>query len=246
MKPTPSKSDAAHRLVRRASTESSQLATSREALLNQRHQLKRVKPLAPSAAPAPSASTSAAPAPASAVAFSHLDFTSTETSKPLGQKRKGHSDPLKALSALNSRKTFLEKLTPQARERAEVKDKWTAVERKAEGTKVYDDEGKLAKAVKKRDKAKNKSRKAWSVSSLRPFYPLANVRFNDRADRGVSQEEQKAKRQAERAKNLAARKKATLGGKPGSCETTRIRRRSRVAFQAFQTVSGALAGAGKT
>jgi len=52
-----------------------------------------------------------------------------------------------------------------------------------------DDESKLHKAIKKRDKAKKKSRKAW-------------------ADRNLSVEEAKAARQAQRAANLAARKKA--------------------------------------
>jgi hypothetical protein len=59
-------------------------------------------------------------------------------------------------------------LTPEARERAEEKDKWERMAMRAEGTKVYDDETKLKKMLKKKEKSKDKSRKDWYVDYSAP------------------------------------------------------------------------------
>lgn len=115
--------------------------------------------------------------PSGTISFSSLDFTpSSAVSGPdapkLTKKQRlalGNStrtgitsnDPTIALNSLNKRKKFLEKLTPQARERAEEKDKWERMALKAQGTKVFDEEAKLKKMVKRKEKAKDKSRKDW-------------------------------------------------------------------------------------
>ena len=123
-----------------------------------------------------STSVVADPSPVN-IAFSSLDFTpsgtiiSSDTAK-LNKKarlamntstRTGVTshDPSIALNALNKRDEFLAKLTPQARERAEDKDKWERMGMRAEGTKVYDEEAKLKKMVKRKEKSKEKSRKDW-------------------------------------------------------------------------------------
>ena len=123
-----------------------------------------------------SASTIAGPS-SNSIAFSSLDFTpstaitSSDASK-LSKKARlamGTStrtgvtshDPTVAIDALNKREDFLAKLTPQARERAEEKDKWDRMGMRAEGTKVYDEEAKLKKMVKRKEKANDKSRKDW-------------------------------------------------------------------------------------
>lgn len=146
-------------------------------------------PLAPEQAlvPHPSAtassSTSVAPSqayvtnPSGSIAFSSLDFASSSAVKDidtpkLSKKQREQlgknsrlgltsHDPSVALSALNKREEFLSKLTPAARERAEEKDKWERMAMRAEGTKVYDDETKLKKMMKRKEKAKDKSRKDW-------------------------------------------------------------------------------------
>lgn len=127
----------------------------------------------------PHASTSSASIPSNSIAFSSLDFASSSALKEvdapkltkkqreaLGKNTKlgvTSHNPTVALSALNKRGEFLAKLTPEARERAEEKDKWERMAMRAEGTKVYDDEAKLKKMLKKKEKSKDKSRKDWYV-----------------------------------------------------------------------------------
>lgn len=125
----------------------------------------------------PQASTSSAALPSNSIAFSSLDFASSSALKEvdapkLSKKQRENlgkntklgltsHNPSVALSALNKREEFLSKLTPDARERAEEKDKWERMAMRAEGTKVYDDEAKLKKMLKKKEKSKDKSRKDW-------------------------------------------------------------------------------------
>jgi hypothetical protein len=112
-------------------------------------------------------------APEPDLQFSSLDFTADSTIQPVdvlpsdarGKRKRKRSakDPQAALEKIEARKAFLEKLTPQAQERAQDKDKWASVEARAKGEKVMDDEGKLKKMVKRQEKQKLKSKKAWCV-----------------------------------------------------------------------------------
>merc|ERR1712093_202652 len=167
-------------------------------------------------APAPMASQSSNADTSATIAFSSLDFTpSTATPGPDAQKlskkqrlalgnstRTGitSNDPSVALNSLNKRKEFLDKLTPQARERAEEKDKWERMALKAAGTKVFDEEGKLKKMVKRKEKAKDKSRKDWA----------------DRKETVVNAEAAKQKKRTENINaRLQQRKDKKMGVKPG-------------------------------
>jgi hypothetical protein len=128
----------------------------------------------PVAVQAPAVQDPAPPAEAD-LQFSSLDFTAQDTLQPFdtlpggkaAKRNKAKKDPAAALEKIESRKAFLEKLTPQAQERAQDKDKWAALEARASGAKVLDDEVKLKKMVKRQEKQKQKSKKAWCVDARR-------------------------------------------------------------------------------
>ena len=186
----------------------------------------------------PKASTSTAPPPdsSSGIAFSSLDFASStainaiDAPKLTKKQRENLSkstkagvtshDPTVALAALNKREEFLAKLTPQARERAEEKDKWERMNMRAEGTKVYDEEAKLKKMVKRKEKAKAKSSKDWYVFlSILLCMPANSVyTLCHRADRKETAANAQAAQQKKRQENinsrLQAKKDKKLGVKP--------------------------------
>jgi hypothetical protein len=178
-------------------------------------------PATKASAPATSSSalaTSSGPANPASIAFSSLDFTPSSAvggpdAPKLTKKQRDalgkntrtgvtSHDPAVALSALKGREEFLSKLTPQARERAEEKDKWERMAMRAEGTKVYDEEAKLKKMVKRREKAKDKSRKDW-------------------ADRKETLENTQAAQQKKRQENINARLQQRKDKKSGTKPKTK-------------------------
>ncbi|EGG06108.1 uncharacterized protein MELLADRAFT_87471 [Melampsora larici-populina 98AG31] len=97
--------------------------------------------------------------------FSALQFGSEANSNG----RKGPRNPswtskkpMEAKLALDRRQAYLDKLTPEARERAEESKKWEKAGLQASGTKVMDDPKKLDKALKRQTKEKRKKREAWN------------------------------------------------------------------------------------
>ncbi|KAB5526335.1 surfeit locus protein 6-domain-containing protein [Coniochaeta sp. 2T2.1] len=70
-------------------------------------------------------------------------------------------DPKSALAKVEAQKRRLAELDDDKRKDVLEKETWLAARRKAEGEKVRDDEGLLKKAVKRKEKAKQKSEKEW-------------------------------------------------------------------------------------
>ena len=135
-----------------------------------------------------------APTTESDLTFSTLDFATPSAfhlkdhAGPSRPKAANHNnkDPKAALDKLQERARFLSKLSTTSRERAEEKDKWSAVTTRAEGGKVLNEEDKLKKMIKRQDKAKSKSKKVWE-------------------DRVEADAHQAAAKQKKRADNIAAR-----------------------------------------
>lgn len=80
--------------------------------------------------------------------------------KEAGEKKK-KLDPKSALAKVEAQKKRLGELDEEKRKDILEKEVWLAARRKTEGEKVRDDEGLLKKAVKRKEKAKQKSEKEW-------------------------------------------------------------------------------------
>ncbi|KAJ9165178.1 SURF6-domain-containing protein [Coniochaeta hoffmannii] len=80
--------------------------------------------------------------------------------KEAGEKKK-KLDPKSALAKVEAQKRRLAELDEEKRKDILEKEVWLAARRKAEGEKVRDDETLLKKAVKRKEKAKQKSEKEW-------------------------------------------------------------------------------------
>jgi len=75
--------------------------------------------------------------------------------------RKGTSDVKSALDAATKKKERLSGMDPEKRKDIEEKDRWLTARKKVQGEKVRDDANLLKKTLKRKEKLKGKSEKAW-------------------------------------------------------------------------------------
>ena len=113
--------------------------------------------------PDPGPSRLSQPESFAAVTFSKLTNTPGHSS---GKHKKlvTSSDPHIALAQLEARSAKLAQLPLEKRAELEERDRLAKAEIRASGGKVYDDVGRLKKAIKRKDAQKLKSKKNWSVN----------------------------------------------------------------------------------
>ncbi|THH32626.1 hypothetical protein EUX98_g1552 [Antrodiella citrinella] len=100
-----------------------------------------------------------------AIPSTHATIAYSSVSQAGSSKQKFHlktsSNPTQALSQLAQRKEKRASLPEDKRKEKEERERWEKAEARMEGVKVHDDEGKLKKAVKRKEKEKVKSKKTW-------------------------------------------------------------------------------------
>ncbi|OCH90500.1 hypothetical protein OBBRIDRAFT_793263 [Obba rivulosa] len=93
------------------------------------------------------------------VAFSALAGTPGSSKK--AERLKTSSNPTQALEQLAARKEKIAAMPEEKRKAIAERQKWEKAEARMEGVKVHDDEARLKKAVKRKEKTKQKSKKSW-------------------------------------------------------------------------------------
>ncbi|KAH0831310.1 surfeit locus protein 6-domain-containing protein [Lanmaoa asiatica] len=74
---------------------------------------------------------------------------------------KTSSNPTQALTQLTARKEKLAALPEEKRKTVEYRERWVKAEARVEGIKVKDNEGQLKKAIKRKEKEKERGKKNW-------------------------------------------------------------------------------------
>ena len=132
------------------------------------------------------------------VTFSNLNASTSSTKPPKSKKHlpTTASNPSQALSQLEKHKEKLAALPEAERAARAEREKWDKASARVEGVKVHDDEARLKKAVKRKEKQKTKSKKTWD-------------------ERKEQLATSMAARQKKRTDNIAARADRRKGGAKG-------------------------------
>jgi len=101
-------------------------------------------------------------------------YSSLAESSKKGQYLKTAADPQQALQQLATRKEKLASMPEDKRKTVEEKETWAKAEARLGGVKVHDDESRLKKAAKRKEKQKVKSKTTWCV----PVFFFENRSFN--------------------------------------------------------------------
>ncbi|KAJ8083455.1 hypothetical protein PM082_009329 [Marasmius tenuissimus] len=134
------------------------------------------------------------------IAFSSLPNPSSSSSS---SRHKTTSDPTQALSQLTTRKEKLALLPDAQRKQAEERDRFEKAQARLDGVKVRDDEGRLKKAVKRKEREKVKSKKAWDERKEQLSASMA-AKQKKRTDNIAARNERKNdKRKGVKLKNKA-------------------------------------------
>lgn len=128
---------------------------------------------------------------------------------------KTSAGPTQALEQLEARKERLAALPEDKRKAIEEKDKFEKAEARLEGVKLKDDEGRLKKAAKRKEKEKVKNKKAWYVFCCRPQGYVSNVFFFCRDERKEQVTASMAAKQKKRTDNIAMRNERKKGNVKG-------------------------------
>ncbi|KAK2466574.1 hypothetical protein APHAL10511_001436 [Amanita phalloides] len=93
--------------------------------------------------------------------YTNVSYSNIAGAPQKGQHLKTTANPRQALEQMSARKEKLAGMPEEKRKAVEEKEKWLKAEAKMDGVKVRDNEARLKKAAKRKEKEKTKSKKVW-------------------------------------------------------------------------------------